>query len=252
MTIEAMQPLVAVDWERVTHMRVTLEKPWKGGGLRWRQGTTEPRQNLSFDAHSRGKSGPRFWPGAPIMYPDDAPAIAGDPARDSFIMPANISARVTSRRGEMVPDVRQHAAFIAFGYFMAPLTDDDGIVGFTQSNERPRVASFWHGYEFPVMPDPTKYSLLRIGPPEMPHVALRPLTSSMLPIKVDGEEVVIRPHMFWQFDDPTMFDPLPPEAMRVADARAKAKAPAALEGLTADELEEIRAFVKARKSRGVH
>src|SRR5271156_322409 len=203
MTIAPMQPLVAVDWDRVAFMRVTLEEPWKGGGLRWRQGTTEPRQNLSFDASSRGKSGPRFWPGAPIMYPEDAPAIAGDPERASFIMPANMNARVTSRRGEMVPDVRQHSAFIAFGYFMAPLTDDDGIVGWTQSNERPRVAAFWHGYEFPVTPDPTHYSLLRVGPPEMPKVSLRPLTTSMVPLKdAEGKEIVIYPHSFWNFDDP--------------------------------------------------
>lgn len=245
MTITSMEPVTVVDWDKVTHVKVTLEEPWRGGGLRWRQGTTEPRRNLSFNPHDPDDEGPWF-PGVPIMYPDESPAIAGDPERDSFFMPANINAHVQGKKSkEILPDVRQHAAFIAFGYFMAPKSEPkNGVVGFTQGNERPRLAQFWHGYELPnIATDPRNTS--RIGPPAMPRVAIRPLTQAMLPMKYEGEEIVIRPYSFWQFDDPLMYDPIPDGHK----ARGFVKVPEAtgfLAGLTQDEMEALREMLKVK------
>jgi len=247
MNIAPMEPLTLVDWDRVTHVKVTLEAPWRGGGLRWRQGTTEPRRNLSFNPHDPDDEGPWF-PGVPIMYPDDAPAIFGDPERDSFFMPANINAHLQGKKSkEILPDVRQHAAFIAFGYFMAPRVEPkNGIVGWTQANERPRLAQFWHGYDLPnVAADPRNTS--RIGPPQMPKVALRPLNQAMMPIKYEGEEIVIRPYSFWQFDDSQLYDPIP-EGHRVRGAAKDPGVPAFLNGLTQDEMEALREMLKAKVS----
>jgi hypothetical protein len=241
--IKPMEPVLIVDWDKVTHVRVTLEEPWLGGGLRWRQGTTEPRQNASFNAHDPDNEGP-WYPGVPIMYPEDAPAIAGDPERDSFIMPGNINARVQSRKGEIIPDVRQHAAFIAFGYFMAPLTEGKrGVIGFTQSNERPRLAQFWHGFELPNVRDDSR-ATNRIGPPHIPKVALRPLTQAMMPLKYEGQEIVIRPYSFWKFDDPMLYDPIP-EGHMVRGVK-KADAAEYISGLTQDEMEALREMLKAK------
>ncbi len=242
--IKPMEPIIIVDWDRVTHVRVTLEEAWRGGGLRWRQGTTEPRQNFSFNPHDPDSDGP-WYSGMPIMYPESGPAIAGDPERDSFIMPANVAARIQSRSGEIIPDVRQHAAFIAFGYFMAPLTEGKrGVVGFTQSNERPRIASFWHWYEMPNIPDDRK-NMSRIGPPAVPKVAIRPLNQSMLPLKHEGEEIVIRPFSFWKFDDAALYEPIPPGHIPPRKVGSPSSA-SLLESLAPEEIEALREMLKGR------
>lgn len=242
MTISPMEPLVGVDWSKVGHVKVTLEKPFKGSGLRWRQGTTSPQRNLNFNAMDK-KSGPVYWPGVPIMYPEAAPAIAGDAERDSFIMSADISAQMMARREEgrmgTAPNPMLQAAFIAFGYFMAPLSDEDGIVGFTQSTERSRVAAFWYWYKMPKGDGTMTPPMNRIGSPDIPQVALRPLNKNLQPVKVKGEEVVIRPHQFWRFDDPSMYDEDPSKTADVASM---------LSGFTAEEIEGLRALVKAKNN----
>lgn len=208
MKIEPMQPIVAVDWETVQFMRVTLEKSFgRSGGLRFRLGTTPARRNLTYDAKDRTSK--THFPGAPIMYPADAPAEA-DSDHASFIMPASMSATIMARDPEghpvAIPDPTAHAAFQAFGFFMAPLEETDGLVGFTLSKERERVAMFWNWYRMPPGDGTQHPPMNRLGPPNMPHVALRPLNQSGNPIKIDGEEVVIRPREFFDFDNMDNYD----------------------------------------------
>ncbi|MFZ1075389.1 MAG: hypothetical protein WAN50_03390 [Minisyncoccia bacterium] len=220
-TITPMEPLLAVDWEKVSHVRVTLEKPTRSGGLRWRQGTSEAKKNLSYNAHDPDSGGP-YWPGAPIMYPEDAPAIAGDPDRDSFIMPVE-------------------ACFTAFGYFYAPKTvPRNGIVGFTQTEERNRVAAFWHWFKMPPGDGTMNPPMNRIAAPDVPHVAIRPLSKSMLPVKDEaGNEIVIRPFEFWKFDDAALYDALP--------AAKEHEVAQMLSGFTAEEIDAIRDLVRKGK-----
>jgi hypothetical protein len=238
-----MQPIVAVDWEKIDHVRITLEKPFgKNGGLRWRQGTTDARKNLNYNAQDK-KSGPPYWPGNPVMFPEDGPAIVGTES-ESFLMPASLSTMLSTRNGETAPDPRAHSAFVAFGFFMAPLTDEDGLVGFTQTTERTRLAAFWNGYKRPPdskerLPSLQAADMRMVGPPPIPHVALRPLTKNFTPLQIDGEEVVIRPFEFWRFDDASLyhgFDELPEieETTRM------------IEGLTTDELDALRGLLKTR------
>ena len=227
-----MQPIVAVDWEKVDFFKVTLERPFgKSGGLRWRQGTTTAKKNFSFNAHDPN-AGPPFWPGAPIMWPEEGPAIAGDPDKDSFIMPAE-------------------AAFTAFGHFFAPLeVPRNGIVGFTQSDERSRVAAFWNWYKMPPGDGTMNPPMNRIGPPQIPHVALRPLSKNMLPIKDEGgNEVVIRPFEFWKFDDQALYD------MNIAisadvSGRDRDEVASLLSGFTSEEVDVLRELVKQKVANG--
>ena len=218
--IPQMQPVTCVDWESVTHVRVTLEKPYKGGGFRRRHGTAPSKRNLSFNAHDPD-SGPPHWPGAPIMYPADAPAVAGDKARDSWVMP-------------------KQDAFTMFGHFYAPLeVKKNGLIGLTLSAERERVAMYWGWYKMPPGDGTMHPPMNRLGPPALPDVAIRPLDGSMLPISVDGEEVVIRPRDFFDFDNPNNYDIMPAKAGEVSG----------LEGLTREELEGLRELVKAKRGK---
>lgn len=243
--IEPMEPLTKIDWDKVGHIKVTLEKPFKNGGLRWRQGTTSPQRNLNFNANDK-KSGPVYWPGVPIMYPEAAPAVAGDPERDSFIMSADMSAQMMARREEgrmgPAPNPTMQAAFIAFGYFMAPLTDEDGIVGFTQSSERTRVAAFWNWFKMPPGDGTMNPPMNRIAAPDIPQVALRPLNKNLQPLKIKGEEVVIRPFQFWKFDDATMYD--------AVSGQVPADVSSMLSGFTLEEIEGLRELVKAKRANG--
>lgn len=246
LVIAPNEPLVLVDWTKVGHVKVVLEKPFKGAGLRWRQGTTAPQRNLNFNANDK-KSGPVYWPGVPIMYPESAPAIAGDPERDSFIMSADMSAQMMARREEgrmgTAPNPMLQAAFIAFGYFMAPLTDEDGIVGFTQGSERSRVAAFWHWYKLPKGDGTMNPPMNRIGAPDIPQVALHLLNRNLQPYKVKGEEVVIRPFEFWKFDDRTMYDEVPSSiTTEQSDESARLRA----------EIAELRALVTAATAKAPH
>ncbi len=247
LVITPMAPLIAVDWDKVGHIKVTLEQPFKGSGLRWRQGTTAAQRNLSFDSHKPvSAKNPVYWPGAPIMYPENEPAVAGDTERDSFIMSADMSAQMMARREEgrmgPAPNPTMQAAFIAFGYFMAPLTDEEGIVGFTQSTERTRVAMFWNWYKMPPGDGTMNPPMNRIAAPDIPRVALRPLTKNLQPYKIKGEEVVIRPFEFWGFDDKAQYEPLPGQTAPVSDVAQM------LSGFTAEEIEGLRALVKAKNN----
>jgi hypothetical protein len=249
--ITPMQPLVAVDWEKVDVVRVTLEAPYKGGGLRFRLGTGAAKKNATFNAQDP-TSGPPYWPGSPLMYPEDAPAIAGDPERDSFTMTASLSAMMQTRNAESIGDPTRTAAFIAFGFFMAPLeVAKNGLIGFTQTTERIRIAAFWNWFKMPPdskerLPSLQASNPAKIGPPAIPRVAIRPLTKNFMPLLVDGCEVVIRPFEFWKFDDPTMYHDWKPDELIAANADVNKM----LEGFTSDEVEVLRGLVKAKVQSG--
>ena len=59
------------------------------------------------------------------------------------------------------------------------LTDDEvveeGAVGFTQATERERICQFWGGYKYGPGDGTQNPPMIRVGPPDMPHVALVPL-----------------------------------------------------------------------------
>ena len=220
MTIEPMKPLVAVDWEKVEMVRVTLEKPYgRAGGLRWRQGTTSAKKNLSYNAHDPESGGPHH-PGVPIMWPEDAPAIANTET-DSFLMPLQ-------------------AAMTAFGHFYAPVTEPkNGVTGFTQGAERTRVAAMWAWYKMPPGDGTMNPPMHRIAAPAVPHVAIRPLNRNMIPMKdTDGAEIVIRPFEFWRFDDPTLYDVLPETEARMQQKDENAELRA--------EIAQLRKLVEAK------
>lgn len=225
MVIAKMQPVQIVDWEKVEFVRVTLEKPYKGGGLRWRHGTTDAKRNLNYNAHDPS-SGPVFWPGANIMYPEDQPALAGNPDRDTFLMPLQ-------------------AAMDCFGHFYAPLeVQKNGLIGLTLSEERTRVAAKWSWYKMPPGDGTMHPPMSRVGPPDIPDVALRPLSKTrMQPLKHDGEEIVIRPRDFFDFDNPAMYE-------KIAGKSGDADVAAMLSGFTSDEIDVLRELVKAKVANG--
>ncbi len=197
-------PIVSVNWEEVDFLHCTLDSPYKGGGLRFRLGTKDAKLNLDHDPKNH-KTGPKHFPGAPIMYPDDAPAVAGDKARASWIMPASVSSMVIGRSGQPVPNAAVHSGFVAFGYFMAPLVEEAGIVGFTMGTERQRLAAFWGQFKFPEG-DGKRIYMNRVAAPDVPDVTIRPLSKQMQPLKnPDGSEITIRVRDFWNFNDPTQY-----------------------------------------------
>lgn len=217
-----MQPLLGIDWDKVGFMKVTLEKPYKNGGLRWRCGTTDAKRNINYNANDQ-TSGLPYHPGVPIMYPDDAPAIAGDLTRDSFVMPLL-------------------AALDCFGYFYAPLeVPRGGLAGFTITEERSRVAARWHWFKMPPGDGTMMPPMNRLASPDIPAVALRPLTKTMQPLLVDGAEVVIRPREFFDFDDPRQYEQWDGKA-----AGTNADVAQMLQGFTQDEIDALREIVKAR------
>lgn len=231
MVIEKNKPILipGLDWSKVSHISVTLEQPYMGGGLRWRQGTTDAKKNLSYNAHD-DTSGPPFWPGSPIMYPEDEPAVAGDPDRDSFIMPAE-------------------ACFIAFGFPFAPQeVPRKGLIGFTVSIERERVALMWKYYKMPPGDGTMHPPMNRLGPPQVPHVALRPLDKRMKPIVVDGEEVVWRPREFYDFDNMQNYD-VAGAGHDFEDDKNRHEVAAMLQGFTQEEIEGLRELLKARRGK---
>lgn len=233
-------PIAGIDWEDVDFIHCTLESPYKGGGLRFRLGTKDAKRNLDFDPNNR-KSGPPYWPGAPIMYPENEPAVAGKMA--TWLMPASISAMSVGRNGAPVPNGALHAGFSAFGFFMAPLNEEDGLVGFTQSAERSRVAAFWAGFKFPSdrenkgRPQP---QMSRIAAPDVPDVTVRPLSKSMTPLTdPSGREITIRIRDYWDFNRPDQYDaaelPQLPEPDEVTNL---------LQGMTEKEREYLLAMVR--------
>lgn len=220
MTIEPMKPITRIDWEKVSHVRVTLEKPYKGGGLRFRLGTTAAKKNLNYNAHDP-TSGAPYHPGVPIMYPEDMPAIAGNAERESFLMPAQ-------------------DAYTAFGHFFAPLeVPARGTLGFTISQERQRVAAFWHWFKMP--PAESHVKLNHIAPPDVPFVALRPLDRNFAPIKVEGEELVIRPRAFFDYDNADNY-------LGAPDPKVE-ETVALLQGFTPEEIASLRELVKGKRGK---
>ena len=214
-----MQPL-NVDWERVGSVRVKIEK----GSLRFRFGTTEAKKNLNFVAGDK-RTGPPYIPGKPIFWPADYAAQAGDPEKETFIMPLE-------------------RAMDCFGFWHAPLEEEE-LVGFTLSRERARIAQFWGGFKMPKGDGTMNPPMNLIGPPvHMPHVAITLLDRQMRPLKdEDGNEIVIRPREFFEFDNMAQYD-AEPETSHSAAA-------AFVAGLSQDELDELRDMLKARRTRNV-
>jgi hypothetical protein len=211
-----LEPLV-LDWERVGSVRVKVEK----GTLRFRFGTTAAKKNLNFVAGDK-RSGPPWFPGKPEFWPADYTAQAGDPDKESFIMPLE-------------------RAMDCFGFWYAPLEEED-LVGFSLSKERTRIAQFWGGYKMPKGDGTMHPPMNLIGPPRhMPYVAITLLDRQMRPLKdEEGREIVIRPREFFNFDDMSQYE---------EDPAAVASQVSFLEGLSRDELEALRELVKERQSR---
>ena len=210
-----MQPL-NLDWERVGSVRVKIEK----GSLRFRFGTSEAKKNLNFIAGDK-RSGPPYFPGKPIFWPSDYAAQAGDPERETFIMPLE-------------------RAMDCFGFWYAPLEEED-LVGFTLSRERARVAAFWGGYKMPKGDGSMHPPMNLIGPPvHMPHVSITLLDRQMRPLKdEDGREIVVRPREFFEFDNPAQYEGEPENEL--------ATAAAFMAGLTRDEMDDLREMLKSRR-----
>ncbi len=216
MIVEKNKPFLAVDWSKVSYVRVTLES---GSNLRFRYGTTEAKKNMTYNAHDTS-SGPPVWPGQPIMYPEDGPASKGD----SFTMPLEAAGQV-------------------FGHWWAPLeVPKGGLEGFTLQGERERIAMFWGWYKLPKGDGTMHPPMNRLGPPNIPHVAITPLDRNFKPIKLEGEEVVIRPREFFDLDNPQMYDE-DPNANKNSDVAAM------LQGFTADEIDGLRELLKVKSGK---
>lgn len=239
---EPLKPITNVDWMRVEYVRVKLLKPHgKGGGLRFRVGTQPPIRNADFDPKKRGSL--PFFPGVPIMYPEDRPVIAGT-ENDSFVMPASMSKSIWAKTDQgraTLPDPDHHAAFTAFGFFMAPLEEVD-LPGFTIRQERERIAQFWGGYRYPKGNGDMVPTMTRIGPPEIPHVELTLLDRNQRPIKVGGQEAKIYPREFFMFDDPSFYG--------AEDKDRELSGALGIEGLTREELDVVRELVRVRRGKG--
>lgn len=254
MKIEPMQPIDGVVWDQVEFVRVTLEQPTRrGGGLRFRCGTRAAIKNANFNPRDP-RNNRTHIPGAPIMYPPDAPAVVGTESA-SFIMPASSSRMMYVRDSEGHPaamlDPEAQAAWIAFGYFAAPLQEGT-VSAFTLSSERERVAMFWGDFKYPQPASGAKFPpTTRVAPPDVPAVALTLLDGSMRPILVDGAEVVIRPREFWDFDNMTMYD-TSQEAAPEMSAIGHRPAPRAESAEVVDlraQVAELRALIEG-KNRG--
>lgn len=241
-------PDPGIDWEAVDFIHCTLESPYKGGGLRFRLGSKDARKNMDFVAGQR-KTGDPYIPGTPVMYPEAVPAIAGDPQRNTWIMPASVTAMAMTRKGETVPDGSRHAGFVAFGFFYAPLVEDPSIVGFTQNTERGRVATFWNGFKFASDRSNKGKShpeMSHIGPPDVPDVTVRPLSRTMQPLLYpDGSEIAIRVREYWNFNDPSQYATEELPQLPAQDDVAKL-----LRGLTEKEQEVLIQLVRREASRG--
>lgn len=201
-------------------VKVVLEKPWvygkPKGTLQIRYGTSPATKNLNYDAR-RPAAGPVYWPGKPIMYPSDEPAVAGDPEKNSFIMPLLAAKQV-------------------FGDWDAPLEEAlDGIPGHTLAAERERVSQVWYGYKICDGDGTMHPPVIRIGLPAVPFVAIYPLDSRNRAMKLDGKEIVIRP---WElFDFGVALDSLPADESTINSAVGE---------LTSDEVLLLKAVLKDR------
>lgn len=209
-----------MDRSEVTSVKVVLEKPWlygkPKGTLQIRLGTSKATKNLNFDAR-RPSMGPPYWPGKPVLFPSDEPAVAGDAQRNSFVMP--------------IEDAKQ-----AFGDWDAPIDEaPDGIPGHTRTAERERVAAFWFGYKLCDGDGSMHPPMYRIGVPAVPQVAIYLLDSRGRTLKEDGKEVVIRP---WElFDFAAVLDAVPIDEQSVNSLIGE---------LSADEVNELKEILKER------
>lgn len=212
-----------MDRSEVTTVKVVLEKPWvygrPKGTLRIRLGTTAATKNLNYDAR-KPSLGPPYWPGKPILFPGDEPAVAGDAQRDSFVMP--------------IEDAKQ-----AFGDWDAPIDEaPDGIPGHTRNAERERVAAFWYGYKICDGDGTMHPPMWRIGAPAVPHVAIYLLDSRNRTMKEDGKEIVIRPWDLFNFD--AFLDTLPASEEQINTVLGE---------LDADELADLKELLKERRGK---
>lgn len=220
-------------------VKVVLEKAWvygkPKGTLQIRYGTSPATKNLNYDARVPSK-GPVYWPGKPIYYPADEPAVAGDPERNSFIMPLLAAKQV-------------------FGDWDAPEEDDPlGIPGHTRAAERERVAQVWFGYKICDGDGTMHPPVIRIGLPAVPFVAIYPLDSRNRPVKGDdGKQVVIRPWDLYDFGASLDALPAEPETINSAVGELNAEEIVLLKAILKDRglLDVLKALVEGGKQKEV-
>ncbi len=209
-----------IEGRDIRHVRVTLEKPWRGGALSFRMGSTDPRRNPMYDS-KRPESGGVFLPGEPILL---GPLTAGDGDRDSCVITAEQAKHL-------------------FGDWEAPQGEQPGRPRtWTHSQERSRVAMLWGWFQLQAGDGTANPPMGMIGPPDVPFVALRPLDAQMRPIKVNGAEVVHHPREFYDFDNGAHY------AQSLAMERARGVTsgkPVDLEALRAEIQAEVMASVRA-------
>lgn len=241
-------PIDVVDWEDVDFIHCTLETPFKDGGLRFRLGTKDAKRNLDYNPHDRRNRNP-YFAGLPIMYPEDAPAVAGSD-HASWLMPASMSSMSVGRSGQPIPNGAAHSGFVAFGFFMAPIEEDEGRVGFTLSVERSRVAAFWAGFKFPSDKENKGRAgaqMNRIAAPDVPDVTVRPLSKSMQPLKdVAGKDIAIRVREYWNFNDLSQYDV--PDSLPQLPARDEVSE--LLAGMTGEERKYLLNMVRKGAANG--
>jgi hypothetical protein len=164
--------------ERVTQVKVTLEKPHRGGALLLRRGTDPARRNPDWNP-GNPNSGPQYIAGDPIVY---GPLIAGDPVKDSCIMPLD-------------------AAKDLFGDWDAPEVERPGArLGYVKWIEKERLARSWGGYKRVKANGTMTPDLTPVGPPEVPYVAIRPVDARG---NVDESAPAVYPRSHFGFDDAT-------------------------------------------------
>jgi hypothetical protein len=167
---------------------ITLELPWSGsrdGSLTFRHGTepseVEEDQEFAFVGAAAQYAGQRaarvFRKGKPIFY---GPMIAGDTQENTIHCPLSCAKQL-------------------FGDWTMPETADGDVnVMYTQHFEKRRVAGIWGDYQTKshgINPDWKDIDATPIGPPNVPHVAVRLLDNrGGFKKNPDGTEFVYRPH----------------------------------------------------------
>jgi hypothetical protein len=167
---------------------VTLEHPWSGsrdGSLTFRYGSepSEVEEDNEFafvgaaGQYAGQKAARVFRKGKPILY---GPLIAGDDQENTIHCPVG-------------------AAKHLFGNWALPETaDGDTNPMYTQIFEKARVAGIWGDYKTKahgLNPEWKDIDSAPIGPPNVPHVAVRLLDArGGFKKNPDGAEFVYRPH----------------------------------------------------------
>lgn len=211
------------------HVRVTLEKPWRGGALLLRMGSNEARKNPNFVA-GRPETGAPFTPGEPILL---GPITAGDAERDSTVITAEQAKHM-------------------FGDWDAPQNEITGRPrSWTQGQERQRIAMLWGWFKIQAADGTQHPPMGPVGPPDVPFVALRPLDAQMRIMKAEGKEIIHRPREYYGFDNDEHYaGARAAEAARGITGQNNASTDALREQLKSELRAELLAELKATNRRG--